>query len=434
MTFTTVGIIIFVLLLVLMAIGIPISTVMGILGIGGIAYILAFDPMLLKVAVSSFNTMNSYTYTVVPMFMLMATLIATTGVGGQLYDFFNKLVGHRKGGLAIATILACGVFAAISSSSIATSLTIGLIAYPQMRQRKYDVQLSASAIAAGGTLGCFIPPSGTLMIYGIMTEQSISKLLIGGIVPGIILMIFFVIVVQVQCTRNPLAGPPSEKVPLREALKSFKQCGETIVLIIIVLGGMFAGFFTPTEAGSVGVAGALVITLVRRKLTWSNFKEAMVAALKNAGMVYGILIGANILNILLALTGIPSTVASVIVGTGLGKYAILFIILAILMFLGCFIDSLAMLILTLPVLLPIVVDLGCNLIWFGVFMTAAVQLASITPPVGVNLFVTKGLADEIKISMLYKGIWPYVAALLLLVVIMIFFPDLVMWLPNLIKG
>ncbi len=426
-----VGVCVFALMLILLILGVPVATTMGISGALGLIYLLTLDPALVKLAMSPVATMNSYTFTVVPLFMLMANIIASTGIGKLLYDLFYKLVGRFRGGLAMATILACGVFAAISSSSIATSLTIGLIALPEMRRMKYSDQLTCTSIAAGGTLGCFIPPSGNLMVYGIMASQSISKLLIAGIVPGLVLIILYIFVIFFYCRRNPQAGPPAEKVNVKEIGKAFLKCGEIIVLIFIVIGGMFGGIFTPTEAGAVGVFGAVIITLIRRKLTWKNFFEALKGALRNCGMLYAITMGANILNVLLSLSTLPSVITSALLSAHLNRYVVIFGILILLLFLGCFIDSLAMMILTLPVLLPIVTALDFDLVWFGVFMTATIQLANITPPVGMNLFVVKGLDENVSVTTMYKGIWPYVAALLVLVVVMVFFPQLVLFLPGL---
>lgn len=299
-----------------------------------------------------------------------------------------------------------------------------------MRRLKYHDQLSCTSIAAGGTLGCFIPPSGNLMVYGIMASQSISKLLIAGIVPGLILIGFYIVVIMVYCRRNPTAGPAAEKFSGREIWKAFLRCGEVIVLIIIVIGGMFGGIFTPTEAGAVGVFGAVIITLIRRKLTWKNFFEALKNALRNCGMLYAITIGAGVLNVLLSLSTLPSIITVALLTAHLNRYVVIFLILGILMVLGCFIDSLAMMILTLPVLLPIVSALNFDLVWSGVFMTASIQLANITPPVGMNLFVTKGLDERISMKMMYKGICPYVIALIALVVVMVFWPEMVLWLPG----
>ncbi|MCD8390028.1 MAG: TRAP transporter large permease [Oscillospiraceae bacterium] len=426
-----VGIGVFALMLIFLIIGVPVPTTMGFSGALGLIYLLTLDPALVKLAMSPVGTMNSYTFTVIPMFMLMANIIASTGVGKQLYDLFYKIVGRFRGGLAMATILACGVFAAISSSSLATSLTIGLIALPEMRRLKYSDELATTSIAAGGTLGCFIPPSGNLMVYGIMASQSISKLLIAGIVPGVILIFLYLIVISFHCHKNPAAGPAAEKFSWKEIGKAFLKCGEIIALIIIVIGGMFGGIFTPTEAGAVGVFGAILITLIRRKLTWRSFFEALNGALRNCGMIYAITIGADILNVLLSLSTLPSVITSALLSANLNRYVVIFIIFALLMFLGCFIDSLAMMILTLPVLLPIVTALNFDLVWFGVFMTACVQMANITPPVGMNLFVVKGLDDKIPIGTIYRGIWPYIIALFALVAVMVFFPNIVTFLPNL---
>lgn len=426
-----VGVLIFAVMLVLFFIGVPVGAAMSAVGIGGMIIMLGFDSAILKVGLSPFSTMYSYSYAVMPLFILMANIISETGIGANLYDFFYKTVGRFKGGMAIATVFACAIFAAVSSATAATAITIGLIALPEMRKMRYSDKLATGAIAAGGTLGIMIPPSGILLLYGIMAEVSISKLFVAGIIPGIILVVLYSIGIVISCKRDPAAGPRGPKFRAREIWQALKGCLPVVLLIIIVLGGMFAGLFTPTESAGIGAIGAVVITLVGRKLTLSRLWNALKGTMRSVGMIYSLLIGSALLNFVFTLSGMPNALANWVGGLGINRIAVMAIIIIIYLLLGCVMDSLAMILLTVPVFLPLVLSLDFDPIWFGVVITLCVQMAAITPPVGINVFVTKGLDENLSISTVFSGVWPYVFADLICAALLIAFPSLVTFIPGL---
>ena len=427
-----IGIITLVALIVLLLIGVPVSATMGILGIAGMIFFSSPAATTMKMGMTAFQTMNSYNYTVVPLFSLMAMVICHTGVGATLYDFFYKLVGRFRGGLAIATILACGLFAAISSSSSATALTIGLIALPEMQKARYKQSISTGSIVAGGTLGPFIPPSSMMILYGIMAEVSITKLFLAGIMPGFVSIILFCIVIAILTKRNPDAAPAGPKFTGREIFASFTKCGEIIILIIIVLGGLFAGLFTPTEASAIGASGTIVITLIRKKLNWRKFINACMGALKNVGMIYAMIIGANLMNYFMTMSGVPKALAELLLSFNMAPKLIVVCMVVILMILGMFIDSMGMLYLSMPIFFPIIKSLGLDPVWFGVIMVACVEMAVVTPPVGLNLFVVKGIDPSVPMGTIYKGSYPFFIAQILCIGLIIFIPEIATFLPNLL--
>lgn len=433
MTPMTVCLIAFGVLVVLLALGVNVGTVMGLIAFGGLAVILSPDAAIIKMGTTPFGTMNDYNFAVMPLFVLMANIICTTGVGKKLYHLFHVSIGRFRGGLAMSTILACAVFAAISSTTVATAVTIGLIALPEMKKAGYKDSLSSGSIAAGGTLGIMIPPSSIMINYSIMAGLSVTKMFISGIIPGLILAVSMCVAIQIVCRIHPEAGPPAPKYSAREVWKALLDCVEIIILIALVLVGMFVGWFTPTEASAVGAAGALIITLIRRSLTWENFLQAIKGTLKNTGMIYFIMIAAFILNYFVAISTLPTKLASVITELNMGWRMVTLVIIVIYLFLGCFLDSLAMVLLTIPIFLPVMTALGADPFWFGIIVVMAQQMGCITPPVGMNVYVTAGLDKSIPMATIFKGILPFLFAMLFTVVLLILFPQLATFLPNLVK-
>lgn len=429
-----IGFLIIIGMLVILFIGVPIGSGMALSAFIGMLLILSPNATILKMASSPFETMTSYTYAVMPLFMFMAMVISTTGIGKDLYEFFYRTVGRLRGGLAMATVLTCGIFAAISSSTSATALTIGLIALPEMRRVKYSDSLATGSVAAGGTLGILIPPSGIFIIYGIMTQQSISTLFLAGIIPGIILIGLFCAAVAITCKRNPEAGPAGPKFSGAEIWESLRRCIDVIILLVVVMGGMFAQLFTPSEAAAVGAAGAIVITLIRKKLTWENFKAAVHGTLKASGIVYMIMIGAFVLNYFMALTTIPTALANIIMGLGMGKVMVVVSIIVVYLILGCFLDALAMILLTMPVFYPLIQAMDIDPVWFGVIVTLSVGMACLTPPVGMNVYVVKGIARHVPIDEIFKGALPFLLCQIILVILLFVFPQLATFLPSLMQG
>ena len=432
MSSITVGFIGLAILFLLLTFGLPIGAGMGLVGFFGLLYLLTGKASLTKMALVPFETVHSYTLATLPLFLLMAQVASVSGITEKLYDLASKWLGHRRGGIGMATIMACGVFAAISASSIATAVTMGLVALPEMRKHKYDPALATGCIAAGGTIGSLIPPSGILIIYAIMTEQSIGTLFISGIIPGILEAIGYMALIYILCWWNPNLGPRAPRSTFREKAASLTGCGEIIGLIILVIGGLMIGWFTPTEAGAVGSFGVTILSLVRGRLTWHNFVKAVVETIRTSGMIFSILIGALILNYFLAVSNIPFALSEYVGGLPLSPLAIMLLVALTYFVLGCFIDAAAMVMLTIPIFTPLVESLGYDLIWFGIFVVKVQEIAMITPPVGMNVYVISGVAEDVPMQTIFRGVIPFVIVDLLLLASILLFPGYVLYLPNLV--
>jgi C4-dicarboxylate transporter DctM subunit len=427
----TTGIVGICIFLALMAVGMPIGFAMLLVGSTGFIYLVKLSGAIHILTSVPYGLISNYDYCVLPLFLLMGTIILNAGFGGTLFRLAYTLMGRLRGGLAIATIFACGVFSAVSSSSIACALTIGLIAIPEMRRYKYDNALCAGSVAAGGTLDILIPPSGLFIIYGIMTEQSIAKLYIAGIIPGIILALMFIVVVYIRVRLNPTLAPPGQSTTFREKVAALGECVEILMLCLLVLGGLLIGWFTPTEAGAVGALGAILFSLIRRRLSWKGFKDSVIDTMLNTGMIFTILIGALIFNAFLAVTTIPMELAGWVSGLALPPVSIMAIILLMYIMLGTFLDELSMILLTLPIFYPVVTRLGFDPIWFGVVIVLVVEMGMISPPVGMTMFVVKGIAPDIPIETIFKGVLPFVIAVAVLMVLLVAFPQMALFLPRL---
>jgi C4-dicarboxylate transporter, DctM subunit len=419
--------------LILTAVGMPIAFAMGLVGFVGFSYLVGLGAALSKLAIVPFLIGSSYDYSVIPLFMLMAYIISEVGFSRSLYSCAYKWLGVLPGGMAMATIAACAVFAAVSASSTATAVTIGLVAIPEMMKLKYDPKLTTGSVAAGGTLGILIPPSGIFILYGIFTQQSIGKLFIAGIIPGIIKASLYMIAIFITCRLRPESGPPGPKTSFREKMISLKNSVEIIALIILSIGGLIVGLFTPTEAGAVGSFGAIVIALARRQLTWAKLWTACVETLKTTGMIYALLIGAFLLNFLMAASDAPARLAAYVSSLTLHPQVVMLLIFLVYFVLGCLMDSLSMILLTLPLFFPLSVELGFDPIWFGVFIVVVVEIGMITPPVGLNVYAIAGLVrDEVPMTTIFRGIFPFFIADLFLVAILFLFPKVALFLPRLI--
>jgi len=425
------GILGIILLFVLLAIGLPIGVSMALIGTAGIWLLISGSAAVAKLAIVPFSLASKYDFIVLPLFLLMAEIIFVTDMGKDLYTLAAKWLGRFRGGLAMATIAGCAGFSTISASSLATVATMGAVAKPEMDKYSYHPRLSTGCIAAGSNLGTLIPPSGILIIYGILTETSIGKLFIAGIIPGILLALFYIVTIYIICLLNPNLGPRAEKSTVKEKILAFKHCGEILVLIVIVIGGLVLGWFTPTEAGAVGAAGAIFISMIRRRLTWERFKSAIFKTMRTTGLIYGILIGAFILNSFLAVSNIPNALASFASGLTLPPIGIMAIIMLIYLVLGCFLDAAAMQVLTIPIFFPIAIHLGFDAIWFGIIVARAVEIAMITPPMGMNVFVMAGIARDVPMYTIFRGIIPFLIADLIHVALLILFPALALFLPSL---
>ena len=418
-------------LFALMFVGLPIGFAMLLVGSVGFLYIIKLSAALHILASVPYWLICNYDYCVLPLFLLMGTIILNAGFGRSLFRLAHVTTGRMPGGLAVATIFACAVFAAVSSSSIACALTIGLIAIPEMRSYKYDDALAAGSVASGGTLGILIPPSGVFIIYGIMTEQSIGKLFVAGIIPGIMLALMFIAVIYIQVRLKPTLAPRGRSFSLKELISALGGCAEMLALLLLVLGGLMIGWFTPTEAGAVGACGALVLSLVRRQLSWQGFKESIIDTVRNTGMIFIILTGALVFNAFFAVTTIPMELAGWVTALPHPPVVIMLVIFVMYVLLGTFLDEVAMILLTLPVFFPVVTKLGFDPIWFGVIIVLVVEMGMISPPVGMTMFVVKGIAPDIPIETIFRGVLPFTIAVGLLMLLLLAFPQIALFLPRL---
>lgn len=424
------GIIGIIILLLFLAFGHKIGFAMAVVAIVGVWYVVSWNAGFSKLGLIPLEVAGSYDLSTLPLFLLMANVIFRSGFGIDLYNLAAKWLGHQPGGLAMATIGGCAGFSAISASSLATALTIGLVALPEMKKHKYDPGLATGCICAGGTLGILIPPSGTLIIYGILTETSIGKLFVGGLVPGILAAIFYMIVIAITCRRNPNLGPRGPQTNFKEKITAFNSCIEIIVLVIFVLGGLIVGWFTPTEAGAVGAFGAIISALIRRRLNLTKFLEAITDTLKLTGMVYAIMIGAVLFKYFMGLAGIPIVLANFLGSLSLPPLGIMGIIIAIYLILGCLMESNAMVTLTIPIFVPLVQTLGFDLVWFGIIVVRLVEIGLYTPPIGLICYNIAAISD-VPLPTVFKGALSFLYADLIHVILLIFFPSIVLFLPKL---
>ncbi len=428
----TVGLVGIGLLLFLFLLRMPVAFAMAFVGFVGFAYLADPGPALSLLAQDIFETFSSYPLSVIPMFILMGTFAFASGISQRLYVTTYAWVGGLRGGLTIATVLACAGFAAICGSTAATAATMGQIALPEMRKYGYDNTLATGTVAASGALGILIPPSTILIVYGILTEESIGRLFVAGVIPGLLLSLFFIMVVMILCFRNPKLGPPGSPTSLKQKIKAFGGIVEAIVLFILTIGGLFLGWFSPTQAGAIGAGGALLIGLARRQLTWKKFLEAGKDGLSTACMVLFIITGATIFGHFLAVSTIPFILADWIAGLPIPPLGVMAVMIFIYFLGGFFMDSMALVVVTVPIFFPVAMKLGFDPIWFGVIIVLVAEMGVITPPVGVNVFVIKGIAPDIPLHIIFKGIFPFLGALIILTILLMFFPQIATYLPSMI--
>jgi C4-dicarboxylate transporter, DctM subunit len=430
---TTIGIIGLVALVVLIFTRMPIGFLMAIVGFIGFSAIVNVNAASTLLAKDLVAVFSSYNLTVIPLFVLMGQIAFHTGISRRLFDTAYKFIGHWPGGLAIATVGACAGFAAICGSTNATAATMGSTCLPEMKRYNYDPGLACGVVAAAGSLGILIPPSVIFIVYGILTEQSIGKLFISGVIPGIMLATLFVITILIWVRLKPELAPRGPKTTFKEKLMSLAGTGETLLLFILVMGGLFTGLFTPTEAGAVGAFGALAIALVRRTITWKAFLQSLMETTRISCMIMMIVAGATVFGHFLAISRIPFDIANSILGLDLPHAVIMIMIVAIYILGGCFLDSLALIMLTIPIFYPVVVQLGYDPIWFGVIIVMVTQIGVITPPVGVNVYVVHGVARDVPMYAIFRGAMPLLIALIIGTLLLIPFPQLALFLPGLIK-
>lgn len=417
-------------LFALMLLRVPVGMAMGLVGVTGYAWIVGPGPALKLVGQTSMRTVTDYTFGVIPMFMLMGALVSVSGVSRELFKAANSMIGHLRGGLGVATVLACGGFAAICGSSVATAATFSAVAYPEMRRFNYPQSFSTGVIAAGGTLGAILPPSTVLAVYAILTQQDIGKLFMAGIVPGILAMTMYVLTIVLIVKLRPDWLPGGEVKPWKQRIGDLRNVWAPLVLFVFVIGGLYGGFFTPTEAGGVGASGAFLLGLLRRKLDGPKIRQALLSATRTAAAVFTVLIGALLFGYFLTVTQSPQKLTEFLTGLGIGRYGVLALIMVMYLVLGCLMDAMAMIILTVPIIFPVIVHLGFDPIWFGVIIVMTVELGLIHPPVGMNVFVIKSVVKDVSFTTIFKGVLPFILTDIIRLVILIAFPMIALWLPT----
>ncbi|MFO1218919.1 MAG: TRAP transporter permease [Burkholderiaceae bacterium] len=420
----------FVILFVLMLLRVPVGMAMGLVGVSGYALIAGGAPALKLIGQTSMRTVTDYTFGVIPMFMLMGAFVSVSGVSKELFRAANAMVGHLRGGLGMATVLACGGFAAICGSSVATAATFSTVAYPEMRRYGYPQSFSTGVIAAGGTLGAMLPPSTVLAVYAVITQQDIGKLFMAGVLPGLLAMTMYVLTIGAIVLVRPKMLPAGAPRPWRERIVALKDVWPSLVLFAFVIGGLYGGFFTPTEAGGVGAGGAFLLGVLRRKLDRDGIRTALLQATRTAAAVFTVLIGALLFGYFLTITQTPQKLTEFLTGLGIGRYGVLALIMVMYLLLGCLMDAMAMIILTVPIIFPVITQLGFDPIWFGVIIVMTVELGLIHPPVGMNVFVIKSVVQDVSFTTIFKGVIPFVLTDILRLVILIAFPMIALWLPG----
>jgi len=417
-------------LFLLLLIGMPIGFALALVGIGGVSAMTDIAVALPTLGRSFYGTFTTYSFTVIPLFVLMGELASASGLSQGIYDVADKWLRRLPGGLGVATIGACSGFAAICGSSVATAATLGRVALPEMHRYGYDEKLATGSVAAGGTLGFLIPPSIGFVVYGILTEQSIGKLLISGFLPGFLLAGSYVLIIVGWALIKPdLAPAVPRRASFAEKMKALINTWELVAVFLLVMGGIYLGFFTPTEAGALGAFFLFVVTLWKRKLTWAALVEALMATTRVSVMIFVILAGAYVFTYFMALTQLPMNLASWLSGLDLSPYVILSIMLVGYLVLGCFLDATSMMVLTLPVIFPTILQMGFNPIWFGVISVLMMEAGLITPPLGLNIFVIAGVAD-VPMETVFKGALPFLLAVFLVVVLVTAFPQIALFLPG----
>jgi tripartite ATP-independent transporter DctM subunit len=420
----------FAVLLVLILVRVPIAAAMGLVGVGGTAWLAGWPVALATLKQSPFERASSYTLVVVPLFMLMGYLAARSGLSQNLFRAANVWLGHWRGGLAMATVGACAGFAALCGSSVATGATMCSVALPEMRRYRYADSLSTGSIAAGGTLGILIPPSIIFVLYGIMTEQSIGKLLLAGILPGLVLTFLFILAIGLVTAVNPGLGAAGPRTTWRQRLVAMRDVWEVLALFVLVIGGLYLGLATPVESAAFGAVGALLFGVGKRTLRWQGLLAALDETVRTTAMVFFIVIGADLFGYFMALSQMPMQLAAWLGQLQAAPVIVLWSIIVTYIVLGALMDELAMILLTVPIFFPVITAIGYDPIWFGVIIVVVVQIGLIAPPVGLNVFVIGGMARDVPLATIYRGIMPFLVAQIVLLILLTLWPGMALLLPG----
>lgn len=428
MTIAAIG---FLLSFVLIFFGVPIALSLFVIGFGGIWYMVGYGPAMAMMPIVGRDSTMSYTLSVIPLFVLMGSFVAGAGISREIYRAASAFIGHRRGGLAFATIMACGGFATVCGSSLATVVTIGKVALPSMRSYKYSDGLSTAVISAGATLGIIIPPSVLLVIYGIMTETHIGKLYAAGFIPGLMGIIGYILAIMWVVRRDPSKAPPSDKASWAERLASLKDIWAVAILMIIVLGGIYAGVFTAAEAAGIGAFGAFLLSWLRGKLTWKMLFDILIDTARTSAILFTMLIGAVFFTEFLNYTGAHEALLTFVQQSNFSPFTVIAIICVIYIILGALMDELSMILLTVPIFFPVVIGLGYDPVWFGILVIVLCEIGMICPPIGVNLFVMRTVAPDVPLGLMMRSIVPFVVADIIRVFLIAAFPIIALVLPNL---
>jgi C4-dicarboxylate transporter, DctM subunit len=430
---TLLGVVGLMLMLLLLAASLPVAFVMGIVGVVGFALVISTPAALAMLAADLNEVLSNYGLTVIPMFVFMGQVCFHAGISRKLFQAAYHWVGWLPGGLAMATVGACAAFGAICGSGPATAATMTAVAMPEMRRFSYSDALASGVVAAGGGLGMLIPPSVVFIVYGVLTEQSIGKLFIAGILPGLLIALLFCLVILAECLLDPARGPAGPRFPLRARLAALKGVGETLALFALVMGGMFAGWFTPTEGAAVGAAGSVAVAAIagrcHAKMLWRSLQETV----RTSCMVMIIVAGATVFGHFLAVTQIPGSLAAWLAALPLPAWMVLGLIVGFYLVAGCFVDALALIMLTIPIFYPVVLQLGYHPIWFGVMIVVVTMMGAITPPVGVNVYVVSGMERDISLQTVFRGTMPFLFALVAAVALLMLVPGIATWLPGMVR-
>lgn len=420
----------FVVLFILMVLRVPVGVAMGIVGVGGFGLLAATKPALNLLAQSPIRVATDYDLAVIPMFILMGAFATAAGMSRELFRAGEAWLGHRRGGLAMATVAACAGFAAINGSSVATAATMTTVTLPEMRRFGYHPGFSTGVIAAGGTLGIMIPPSVVFALYGILTEQDIGKLFISGILPGLLAIALYMALIQVVGWLRPDLMPRGPKTDWHERLASLRDIWATVLLFAGIVGGLYGGVFTATEAAGCGAVGALLIGILRGRLGWSEIKSSLIEAVRTSASIFTIVVGAFLFGYFLVITQTPQKVSDFLTGLPVGPYGVLVLILVMYLILGALMDELAIILVTVPIIYPVMLQLGFDPIWFGVIIVMVTTLGMVMPPVGINVFVINSIARDVSLWQIYKGVMPFILVDLVRLALLVLFPAIALYLPS----